>query len=141
MSTFPTYHVEVLTKIKLLRVSLWGVEASKPRLGCKFDQEDSSLVIVLFNGEQAQPALMISIPIISSIQVDLKTAQLELKEDYISCTFKIAFQGEATDYMWNVTHPKEAPIPLSSVSSLSCRVCRHKLFSQAHAIEKYVKLL
>lgn len=139
LHTHLAHHVEVITKLQLLRVFIWPLEQDKIRIGCKFGQNKDVLILVLVSAETT-PLAAIAVNIPSTIQLDIETSQVVIKEGVATCTFKISFENDRSSYMWSSIHPHADPLPSEAIKSISCRVCLQPVFKQPCKIEKYVFL-
>jgi hypothetical protein len=133
-------HFEVLTKLKLLKAFIWCKAADKPRIGCKLDPNNGDLLIVVFL-DALESVEIIRIDKIPTIQIDLTTANINVNEGLTTCTFKINFQDDLSSYMWHVSHAQDDPVPLSSLSNLSCSVCSQPILNNPSKIEKFVQIV
>ena len=136
-STSLRHHVEVLTKVRQLRVFVWLKDDYRPRIGCKKDPRNGDLLVVLVPGiSQSFDVVRVTLP--SSITVDVSSAELSTKEGIATCLFKINVAEDNSSYMTYISLPTSDTLPLSAVNNVFCRVCDHPLLKDPSTIESYV---
>jgi hypothetical protein len=129
------FHVELLTKLKQIKVFIWCNALDKPRIGCKLESDPKRLILVLFR-DLTGSVEAIPIELLDSISVNLTTAQIIVREALITCTFQVQFEDDQSTYMWNMIHPTDQIISLSSIKKLSCANCGQCILKQPSVIEK-----
>lgn len=139
MTSVSRYHVDVLARVKQFRVFIWTQHVEQTRIGCKFaDATRDTLLLVLFD-DLDKSVSAIPIPSVGVFDLQLETSQITKRDAYISCTFEMKFkENDHSSYLWRSHHPADEVLPLSSVPSISCKVCRSTLLKQPSNIEKYV---
>lgn len=130
------YHVEVLTKLKLLKVFIWCKATDKPRIGCKKDEIKNELVLVLFQ-DRTGSIEQIPIKIMPSISVDISTSQIVVREDLTTCSFAIQFKDDFSRYIWQYGQENADILSLDDLECLSCYHCSQPILRQPLKIEKY----
>lgn len=130
------YHVEVLTKLKLLKVFIWCKASDKIRIGCKKGESEDALFLVLFR-DRIESVEQISINVMPSISVDISTSQVVIREDLTTCSFEIQFKDDFSRYIWQYGQENADVQSLSDLKSLSCYHCSQPILRQPSKIEKY----
>lgn len=137
LPTSPRHHVEVLTKLKQLRVFVWLKEGSESRIGCKKDPSNGDLLVVLV-AQDSRSFEVVRVPVMTGIEVDIASAQLSAKEGIATCIFVFQFEADNSTYMWSHSPLSIESLSASSLSKLSCRLCDQLLLKQPSQIEQYV---
>lgn len=134
------HHVEVLTKVKQLRVFVWLRDGPLPRIGCKKDPNNGDLLVVLVNASSGSFEF-VRVPLHKDISVDPASAQLSTEDGIASCIFKIGFAEDNSSYMWRLSSPEGGPLPLSALKQVACRACAQPLLRNPATLESYVSYL